>query len=86
MNNICRIIVACILSSLFLACVSHNTQTLPYLPHSPEQVRELLRAARYGNVQKIREMLQAGVDINQIEEGWGTALHQAVLSQIMRRI
>ena len=81
MNNICRIIVACILSSLGLACRSHNKQTLPSVPNPSEQVRKLLRAAEHGNAQKVREILKAGVDINQIEHGWGTALYQAVFSE-----
>lgn len=81
MNNICRIIAACILSSLGLACRSHNKQILPSVPNPSEQVRELLRAAEYNNAQKVQEMLKAGVDINQIEHGYGTALYQAVLSE-----
>lgn len=81
MNNICRIIVVCILSSLGLACRSHNKQTLPSVPNSSEQVRELLSAAEHGNAQEIRKMLEAGVDINQIEHGWGTALYRAVFSE-----
>ena len=69
MNNLCRIIAVLFLFSLFLSCKSYTEQAPPSVPNSPEQVQELLRAARYGDEQRIREMIKAGVNINQIEEG-----------------
>ncbi len=78
MKDICCVMGICIIVSL--GCRSKNGENAP-LGLSPQgQVDALLGAAKRNDGGRLRELIGAGVDIDQIADSWGTALHQAVFS------
>jgi ankyrin repeat protein len=78
MKHSLRIIFVAFLVLLGFACRSQKSQPDNTTADSSKQVQHLLRAARNENQDELLELLASGIDINSIEEGWGTALYQAV--------
>ncbi len=72
------LIVICILASL--ACRSDDRAVAPFGLSPEGQVHALLRAAEGNDEERLRELIDAGVDIDLVVDSWGTALHQAVFA------
>jgi ankyrin repeat protein len=72
------ILAVCVLSICGLSCRSKERQIIqPKSCVIKDPVGELLAAAKRNDKERLQELLDTGVDINQVGEGWGTALQQA---------
>lgn len=73
----CFISIAFLMVSDF-ACRSLKIQADTTTANSSKQVQQLLKAAKNDDRDKLHNLVASGIDIDAIEEGWGTALYQAV--------
>ena len=73
------IVFTVLLAMSGIACTSRTAIRAESIGDTNRQVQQLLEAAESGDRDSLQKLLAAGVDIDAIDEGWGTALHQAVL-------